>query len=77
METISALMKSLGFQGDSAAGAEFIGGPKPNVGGDLLPVAIWLFFALAVLFLIVFLADGNQRKFREAIQKKLETLKRS
>lgn len=77
METISALINSLGFQGDSAAGAEFIGGPKQNVGGDILPIAVWLFFAFAILFLIVFLADGNQRKFREAIQKKLETLKRS
>ncbi|MBK7842225.1 MAG: hypothetical protein IPJ71_00810 [Bdellovibrionales bacterium] len=77
METISALMRSLGFEGDRAVGAEFIGGPKPNVGGDLLPIAVWLFFALAILFLIVFLADGNQRKFRDAIQKKLEALKRS
>lgn len=77
METISALMRSLGFEGDRALAAEFIGGPKANVGGDLLPVAVWLFFALAILFLIVFLADGNQRKFREAIEKKLEALKRS
>ncbi len=77
MEAISALMRSFGFEGNRAAGAEFIGGPKQNVGGDLLPIAVWLFFAFAILFLIVFLADGNQRKFREAIQKKLETLKRS
>lgn len=76
MESISVLMKSLGFQGERAAGAEFVGGPKPNVGGDLLPIAVWLFFALAILFLVVFLADGNQRRFREAIQKKLEALKK-
>lgn len=59
-----------------AQGGELLTTPIAHGGGDASTAMIWLVIAIVLLLIILFLADGHERKYRKAVRRKLECLKK-